>query len=128
MREIKLRSYNEAHKKFYYFKNGRYYNNISCNKEHELKDGKPFDWNNAEEFTGINDKNFAEIYEGDIIKYFTGQLMHISVHRVVKWDKEKIKFNFGVMNDAAYIMYNVVVIGNIYDNKELLGDTQCGED
>lgn len=78
--------------------------------------------------TGLVDKNGKEIYEGDIIKCSDG---HDYYFGVVAYDKDY--GNFGVIEDNdedvssfgfLFEWENVEeleVIGNIYENKELLG-------
>ena len=79
------------------------------------------------QYTGLKDKNEKEIYEGDIVA--------IQFQRACKREKAVIKYldkyaGFVLtetqeekenMNLGDYQMENVEVIGNIYDNPELLG-------
>lgn len=70
-----------------------------------------------QQYTGIKDINGNEIYEGDILKYKTlkGREKIITVW----WDYEIAGFNFGNRN-LAFIKNTMEVIGNIYENPELL--------
>lgn len=71
------------------------------------------------QYTGIKDKNDVEIYEGDIIicKYGPEIMME------VKWVDEGFR-TLGKYNGDNYVGYvknSAEVIGNIYENPELLG-------
>lgn len=78
--------------------------------------------------TGLKDVHGTEIYEGDIINYKYGR--HTSTQFVVKYDE--FQATFVVVDNhndlvytfrelADYIQLNSLeVIGNIYENKELL--------
>lgn len=72
------------------------------------------------QYTGLKDKNGKEIYEGDIVRYNTGEAW------IVKWSGRGgfIYADNGNKNTAATNqlpdMHEVEVIGNIYENPELL--------
>ena len=72
---------------------------------------------NLMQYTGLKDKNGVEIYEGDIIKtddfYEGGKL-------VFKGKIEVIKSLDYYINRCAFIDTSGEVIGNIYENPELL--------
>ena len=97
-------------------------------------DGIAFDEVPASDFilmqsTGLLDKNGKEIYEGDIVKYEAGCN---TVTEEVVYDKNFA--GFGVKDADAVIIFtfgelaediglhSLEVIGNIYENPELLGE------
>lgn len=65
------------------------------------------------QFTGLKDKNGKEIYEGDIMK--------ITEHyHEVFWDIDRAMFRTKVYSLTSSIQWDGEVIGNIYENPELL--------
>ena len=83
-----------------------------------------------DEFTCLKDKNGKEIYEGDIIK----ELLHNNpLCAVVKWEKDTAgfsPFNHELWDCESCGSYNlcdmedIEIIGNIYENPELLNNTK----
>ena len=88
------------------------------------------------QYTGLNDKNGNKIFEGDILsiaqkgdsvgRYFDPPIKY-PANVVVKWDlcvwmwevilQEKFYLHF----PDAWCHYECEIIGNIYDNPELIG-------
>lgn len=73
------------------------------------------------QFIGLYDKNKVPIYEGDIVEL----IMHEEIG-VVEWDNEDAMFeiNYGDWITHFDNLYGreVEVIGNIYENSNLLGE------
>lgn len=119
MKITKLRSFNKSENKFYYFLNGGYF-------DEKGQTAKPFrfDWENAEWFSALRDKNDKEIYEGDIIR---GRCrvgcIEFDYCKIVYWEKHAT-FKCSTGRDTFTSLnghYDYIeVIGNFSENPELL--------
>lgn len=87
---------------------------VSDNDEH---DGCEFqiDTKNLRQFTGLTDKAGVEIYDGDIVSYIPWGYVS-PVKDVIEYNDKLAKY------DIDRSVYGYEVIGNIYENKELLND------
>ena len=131
MREIKFRGYHESTKQLVY----GYYS----------KDDAGFTWIKKDDeihylisnvasigqYTGLKDKNGKEIFEGDIVTYNNFNSLRTGGHAEDKIIVGKVVFDFGMwivesidysqdLYEARVNDEEILVIGNIYGNPELL--------
>jgi len=123
MREIKFRAWDYVAKEMLVVKQLEFGRNQSNDIWAHLSDGHILNQQHFElmQYTGLKDKNGKQIYEGDIIRFkwsdewispvFWDDKYGWTIRTIKVW-----KYNLSLHIDT------VEVIGNIYENKELLND------
>uniref|UniRef100_A0A6M3IS57 Putative YopX protein n=1 Tax=viral metagenome TaxID=1070528 RepID=A0A6M3IS57_9ZZZZ len=72
------------------------------------------------QYTGLHDKNGKEIWEGDICKNVDGEIGKVVFTNGAFWMQYIPPYDWDPM-DPAQLLYNTLkIIGNIYENPELL--------
>jgi hypothetical protein len=70
--------------------------------------------NKPDEFTGLHDKHGKEIFEGDVVRFWGGK-----GHIIYFETYAQFKIQYGE-NDLFDIDHTTEIIGNIYENPELI--------
>lgn len=107
MRTIKFRAWDKKENKLYYLGDKVYLGDLNSKKL------------NIMQYTGLKDKHGTEIYEGDIVQFDMPLSPKPQIRQIVY--KERYAA-FTVKNGDYFPIedWNVEVIGNIYENPELL--------
>lgn len=128
MREIKFRGLSKHEKKWVY---GYYeacaggWGEINHFISYPFSNGIRVDENTIGQYTGMKDKNGKEIYEGDIVLCERNITPSIDKYTyIVGWNAGDARYNFiykgGWSEIDACDHIFMEVIGNIYENPELL--------
>lgn len=130
MRSIKFRAWNETEKHMY-----SWGNLLNQNLKNIFTIPEQCGYN-IMQYTGLKDENGKEIYEGDIIEFsydmFVGNFDTFVAKGKVVFEEGafyvEVFENERTTEDEVYLLYNInldtiEVIGNIYENKELLDET-----
>jgi hypothetical protein len=94
------------------------------NKYYDHKDWEEVEEKDIMQFTGLLDKNGKEIYEGDIIKILDHPILKDEIAEVTFCKGAYVLFWIkdpeSLMEELNNYCRGSIIIGNIYENKELL--------
>ena len=150
MREYKFRAWDKEYEKMTYFDDEDYDYRPPLvfrldqvfKKDSNYDDYEDFEYNDITDsveimqYTGLRDENGKGIYEGDIIEFsydmFVGNFDTFVAKGKVVFEEGafyvEVFENERTTDDEAYLLYSInldtiEVIGNIYENMELLNET-----
>ena len=122
MREYKFRAWDETEKHMYNWEN---LFNQNLKNIFTIPEQCGY---NIMQYTGLHDKNGKEIYEGDIV-FIKGDTEVLDIKGKVEYSDTFAQFiitNTGNIIDEAEPLgdyEDIEVIGNVFENKELLNET-----
>lgn len=118
MREIKFRAWDESEKRFWFFSLQEILKRRTVYRgswDEKVLEGP------KQQYTGLKDKNGVEIYEGDIL---TSNVQPFKMVNPIKDGHGVVRFENGMFKLGAISLVTFInkmeVIGNIYENPELL--------
>ncbi len=106
--KYKFRSWISSTREFTYFEDGNY-TLLTATKSHV------FNWQAAEQYTGLNDKAGKEIFVGDVV-FIAGEGLRRKHKEIVIFEDGK----FGTKN-AFDSLFNCEIVGNIKEDSEYWG-------
>ena len=120
----KFRSWNENRNQFYYWQDGYYFKNKECTDDWNMI-SVWFNWQNAEQSTGLKDKEEKEIFVGDTVE---GNFPYAR-KCIVIYDNKMAgcylqPFDNNEISRPAYSKYyklngvKVIITGNIHEVEE----------
>lgn len=123
MRELKFRVWHPDDYRIYYFSNFAEIVDWQRGDEYRLEneEGRMV---NYMQYTGLKDRNGVEIFEGDIVEYIDGEYSFVGVVKnsifglYARDDKDNYKFED--FADENTMTAEVKILGNIYENKDLI--------
>ena len=144
MRAIKFRAWDKDESIMTYLDLGNKNPDVSRLHIALLSDHLREPWGEVMQFTGLHDKNGKEIYEGDILCVDTGKSF---VKCGIEWNNESACYDWYVSSYSKKLNSSLChaieeaidksgkhlqelweVIGNIYENPELIAGTQKAPD
>lgn len=143
-REIKFRAYDKEDERMRYFDDEDYLYHYPFilrleqvfKKDSNYDDYEDFEYKDVTDkielmqYTGLHDKNGKEIYEEDVVKITNKNSKVIPIKPLIAqivWSEEYLAYILittsvkdAFENLGAYIDYDIEVIGNVFENPELL--------
>lgn len=124
MNDIKFRAWNKNDKIMVYSKEDGYddekWGGTVEIVNNSFKDNENYEWL---QYTGLKDKNDKEIYEGDIVKIISFDNKVVTIDEI-KFTKGSWKVNDYYLHE---INYKIEVVGDIYENPQLLEVLESSE-
>jgi len=116
MREIKFRAFEGNEVSSPFMDNSDDYESLKLFFDEYVEDEVSF-----MQYTGLKDKNGVEIYEGDIVKTTYEMLIIDWNNDLCRFCLRRLQTRIKWVGDVTYLA-SYEVIGNIYEDKELLND------
>ncbi len=120
MRAIKFRAWHEREQKMYPVA-GTLLDTVMLSTGEDSLTGYSVDQVELMQFTGLKTRSGQEVYESDILKTSAGRLLLVLWHEAAFcWDVPGLNSEGAQISFSMLEHYSFEVIGNIYENPELL--------